>query len=153
MVLTGLGARYQGYSSAAGLSVVVGGKPSKEQKEYMKMVSEAYVISREMLKPGMVGKDNYKKVKKFFADKGGYDRYIVCPFVHTVGLHEAEGPFFGPNSEDVAQPNMTLCIDVSLWGHPTLHGIRVETAFLIREGGIEPLSPYMDKLIESQMDE
>lgn len=152
MVLMGLSARYQGYSSAAGLSVVVGGKPTTEQKDYIKLVAEAYVMSRAMLKPGMVGRDNYKTIKKFFSDKGGYERYIVCPFVHTIGLHEAESPFFGPNSDDVLKENMTVCIDSSLWGHPTLHGVRVESGFVITKSGFKPLSPYMDKLIESQMD-
>jgi Xaa-Pro aminopeptidase len=152
MVLTGLSARFEGYSSAAGFSVVVGGKPTKKQKDYIKLVAEVYVMSREMLKPGMVGRDNYKKMKKFLSDQGGYDRYIVCPFVHTVGLHEAEAPFFGPNSDDVLQENMTVCIDSSLWGHPTLNGVRVESGFLITNNGHKPLSPYMDKLIESQMD-
>jgi len=152
LLLLGLSARYQGYSSAAGLSAVVGGEPTKEQKEYIKMISEAYVMCREMLKPGMVGRDNYKKIKQYFSDKGGYERYIICPFLHTVGLHEAEAPFFGPNSDDVLEENMTVCVDVSLFGHPTLNGIRVETGFLITENGYKPFSPYMDKLIESQMD-
>lgn len=148
MVLLGISPRYQGYAAAAGYSTVVGGSPSREQKDFLKMLSEAYLISREMLKPGMVGKENYKKIKKYFADKGGYERYIVCPFVHTVGLHEAESPFFGPNSNDELKPNMTVCIDVSLWGHPKLNGGRVETGFVITESGYEPFSPYMDKLIE-----
>ncbi|MBC7333091.1 MAG: aminopeptidase P family protein [Actinobacteria bacterium] len=152
MVLLGISPRYQGYAAAAGYTTVVGGKFEKEQKDYLKMIAEAYVMTREMLKPGMIGEDNYKKVKKFFEDKGGYGKYIVCPFVHTIGLHEAEAPFFGPNSEDVLKPNMTVCIDVSLWGHPTFHGVRVETGFLITERGYEPFSPYMDKLIESLLD-
>jgi len=152
MVLIGLSARYQGYASAAGLSAVVGGKPTKEQKEYIKLVAEAYIMSREMLKPGMIGRDNYKKIKKYFSDKGGYERYIVCPFVHTIGLNEVEVPFFGPNSDDVLKENMTVCIDSSLWGHPELHGVRVESGFLITKNGCKPLSPYMDTLIESQTD-
>lgn len=148
MVLLGISPRYQGYAAAAGYSTIVGGSPTKEQKDFLKMLSEAYLVSREMLKPGMVGKENYKKIKKYFTDKGGYEKYIVCPFVHTVGLHEAESPFFGPNSGDVLKPNMTVCVDVSLWGHPKFNGSRVETGFVITENGYDPFSPYMDKLIE-----
>jgi Xaa-Pro aminopeptidase len=151
-VMLGLSARYEGYASTAGMNVIVGGKPSAEQKDYSKMIAEAYLISREMLKPGMVGKDNYARIKKYFIDRGGYDRYIVCPFVHTIGLHEAEAPFYGPNSEDVLQPGMTVCIDTSLFGHPALYGIRMETGYLITENGHEPLSPYVDSLIERQLD-
>jgi len=43
---------------------------------------------------------------------------------------------------------MTVCVDVSLFGHPILHGIRVETGFLITENGYEAFSPYVEKLIE-----
>lgn len=152
MILLGISPRYQGYASVAGYSAVVGGSPTKEQKDYLKMLAEAYVMSREMLRPGMVGKDNYKKIKKYFTDKGGYEKYIVCPFVHTVGLHEAEAPFFGPNSDDILEPNMTVCIDVSLWGHSTLNGSRVESGFLITKKGYVPFSTYMDKLIEGLLD-
>ena len=151
MVLTGCSARYEGYASAAGFSTVVGGKPSKEQKDFLKMLAEAYLITREMLKPGMVGKENYAKIKEYFADKGGYEKYVVCPFVHTCGLHEAEAPFFGPNSEDIIKPNMAINIDVSLWNVPKFNGSRFETGYIITENGKKPFSPYMDKMIENVM--
>lgn len=147
LVLLGLSARYRGYSSSAGFSQAAG-TPTKKQLDTLKMIAEAYVMCREMLKPGMVGRDNYAKIKKFFADRGGYEKYIICPFVHTIGLLEAEAPFFGPNSDDVVKPNMALSIDVSLWNVPEVHGVRVETGFKITENGYEPFSPFMDRLIE-----
>ena len=42
---------------------------------------------------------------------------------------------------------MYVCIDVSLFGHPKLHGIRMETGYVITEKGAEPLSPYIEKEI------
>lgn len=152
MVLTGCSARYEGYASAAGYSVIVGGKPSKEQKDFLKMLAESFFITKEMLKPGMVGKENYAKIKKYFSDKGGYEKYVVCPFVHTCGLNEAEAPFFGPNSTDIIQPDMAINIDVSLWNVPKFNGTRFETGYIITENGNRPFSPYMDKLIEKVMD-
>ena len=152
MVLTGCSARYGGYASAAGFSTIVGGKPNPEQKDFLKMLAEAYILTREMLKPGMIGKENYAKIKKFFADKGGYEKYVVCPFVHTCGLHEAEAPFFGPNSNDVIKPNMAINIDVSLWNVPKFNGSRFETGYIITEKSYKPFSPYMDKMIEDVMD-
>jgi len=152
MVLLGISPRYNGYAAAAGLSVVVGGNPTTEQKEYLKMIGEAYLTTREMLKPGMVGRDNYKKIKKFFADKSGHEKHIVCPFVHTIGLYEAESPFYGPNSDDVLAPGMTVCVDVSLFGHPVFSGIRAETGFLITSDGYKPFSTYLDNMIEDLID-
>ena len=72
---------------------------------------------------------------------------MLVPYVHTIGLLEAEAPFFGPNSKDLLEPNMTLCIDVSLFGHPKLYGIRAETGYVITEKGGKPFDPYMDDLI------
>lgn len=147
MVMLGISPRYRGYAAAAGYSTVVGGNPTSQQKEYLKILSEAYLATKDMLKPGMAGRNNYRQIKEFFAGRGGYEKYIVCPFVHTIGLHEAEAPFFGPHSDDVLEPGMTVCIDVSLFGHPGFHGMRLETAFLITPQGHRPFSSYMDKLI------
>jgi len=152
MVLTGCSARYEGYASAAGFTVVVGNKPTSDQKDFLKMLAEAYLITRDMLKPGMIGKENYARIKKYFADKGGYEKYVVCPFVHTCGLHEAEAPFFGPNSTDVIEPNMAINIDVSLWNVPEFNGSRLETGYIITEKGYKPFSLYMDKMIEGILD-
>jgi len=148
MLLLGISPRYEGYASSIGYTAVVGNKPTSPQKDFLKILSEAFLVTREMLKPGMVGKENYSKIKRFFSKKGNYEKYIVCPFVHTIGLNEAEAPFFGPNSEDVLKPNMTVCIDVSLWNHPIFNGSRVETGFLITKDGYKPLSNYANKLIE-----
>ena len=46
---------------------------------------------------------------------------------------EAESPFFGPNGADALHPGMTVCIDVSFFGHPTLYGARIESGFVITE--------------------
>jgi len=72
---------------------------------------------------------------------------MLVPYVHTIGLFEAEAPFFGPHSHDVLEPNMCVCIDVSLFNHPKLYGIRAETGYLITSTGCKPLDPVMDDLI------
>ena len=69
---------------------------------------------------------------------------MVCPFAHTIGLMEAEAPFFGPNSTDVLRENMTVCVDVSFFGHPQLNGLRVETGYVITKDGAKSLSPFME---------
>jgi Xaa-Pro aminopeptidase len=68
------------------------------------------------------------------------------PFVHTIGINEAEAPFFGPRSLDVLKPGMTVCIDVSYFGHPEFHGVRIETGYEITEKGPVPMSPKMDRV-------
>jgi Xaa-Pro aminopeptidase len=62
---------------------------------------------------------------------------------------EAEAPFFGPNSTDVIVPGMTVCVDVSFFGHPELHGVRIETGYEITETGVRPFSPEMEQVLLS----
>lgn len=146
IVLAGVGPRYHGYSSAAGCSMVVGGKLSREQQQYFHDVATAFRITKEQLKPGNMGRAIDKAPREYLKKKG-YGSYQLVPYVHTIGLNEADRPFFGPNSKDVLEANMTVCIDVSLFGHPGLYGIRMETGYLITEDGAEPLSGYMENMI------
>ena len=46
----------------------------------------------------------------------------------------------------VLQPGMTVCIDVSFFGHSEFNGARIETGYEITKHGIVPLSPKMDKI-------
>ena len=64
---------------------------------------------------------------------------------------EAERPFFGPNGTDVLQPGSIVSIDISIFGHPQHHGVRVETGYRITETGYEPLSPEMNARLEKEL--
>jgi len=55
--------------------------------------------------------------------------------------------FFGPHSDDALRPGMTVCIDVSVFSVPEVHGVRFESGYLMTEGEAEPLSPFMDQKI------
>ena len=145
-VMLGLSPRFNGYAGVAGYTTVVGGKPGEAQRRCINDMIEAYRITKSNLKPGMVGKDINAATHEFVTRRG-YGKNIVCPFAHTIGLMEAEAPFFGPNSRDVLQPGMTVCIDVSVFSVPEVNGVRFETGYLITERGPEPLSLYMDQKI------
>ena len=109
------------------------------------MLREAFVMTKKMLVPGKTGREIDAPARAYFEEKG-MSKYLVCPFVHTIGIHEAEAPFFGPNSVDVLVPGMTVCVDVSFFGHPEFNGVRIETGYEITENGAVPFSPKMDKL-------
>jgi len=145
-VMLGLSPRYNGYAGVFGYTMVVGGKPSEAQRSCLHDLVEAYRITRENLRPGMWGREIDATTREFLTQRG-YKKYLVCPFVHTIGLMEAEAPFFGPHSDDVLRPGMTVCIDVSVFSVPEVHGVRFESGYLITEGGAEPLSPSMDQKI------
>ena len=60
--------------------------------------------------------------------------------------NDQESPFFGPASNDVLVPGMTVCVDVSFFGHPEFHGARIETGYEITAKGPVPMSSKMDRI-------
>lgn len=145
-VMLGISPRWKGYCGVVGNTIVAGNKPTSKQKDCLKHLSEAMKLTKAQLFPGKIGKEIDAPARLYF-NKTGYLKYLVCPFCHTIGLHEAESPFFGPNSKDELKSGMTVCIDVSFFGHPEFNGVRIETGYEITEKGPVPMSPYVDKLL------
>lgn len=143
LVMIGMAPKVNGYAGVVGDVLPVSGRYTRRQQECLKYLREAFALTREQLVPGRVGKEIDKPARACFA-KHDLLRYLVCPFVHTIGLHEAEAPFFGPNSKDVLEPGMTVCVDVSFFGHPEFNGVRIETGYEITDKGAVPLSPKLD---------
>jgi|LSQX01.2.fsa_nt_gb Xaa-Pro aminopeptidase len=143
--MIGLAPRINGYAGTFSNTLPVSGEYTKEQKDCINILREAYRLTRAMLKPGMRGIEIDAPARKLFTE-AGLIQYLVCPFAHTVGLMEAESPFFGPNGADALHPGMTVCIDVSFFGHPTLYGARIESGFVITEDGCEPLCREADEM-------
>ena len=111
-----------------------------------KYLTEAFCLTKEQLVPGKIGREIDAPARKYFS-KHALSKYLVCPFAHTIGLHEAESPFFGPNSDDVLKPGMTVSVDVSFFGHPEFYGVRIETGYEITDKGLVPMSPKMDRVL------
>jgi len=146
MVMLGISPRWKGYSGVFGDTLPVSGEFTPAQKECLKHMREVLYLTREQLKPGKIGKEVDAPGRAYF-EKIGYLKYLVCPFAHTIGIMEAEAPFFGPNSTDMIQPGMTICVDVSIFGHPEFNGIRIETGYEITENGAVPLSEEMERIL------
>lgn len=144
MVMLGIAPRVNGYAGTFGHTVPVSGEYTPEQKKCLTDMIEVMKVTKSMLRIGNTGRQIDAEGRKLY-DKGGYLKYLVCPFAHTMGLMEAEAPFFGPNSDDVLQKNMIVNVDVSFFGHPVLNGLRVETCYVITERGAEPLCPEFEE--------
>jgi Xaa-Pro aminopeptidase len=150
LVMVGIAPRTNGYAGVVGDTLAVSGTYTKRQKECVNYLREAFRLTRALLKPGVSGREIDVPARKSFI-KNGLIKYLVCPFVHTIGLMEAEGPFFGPNSDDVLAAGMTVCVDVSFFGHPEFHGARIETGYEITENGYKSLCPEMDALFSEDV--
>jgi Xaa-Pro aminopeptidase len=145
MVMIGLAPKVNGYAGVMGDALPVSGKYTTRQKECIKYLREAFCLTKEQLVAGKTGREIDAPARAYFK-KHKLTKYLVCPFVHTIGLHEAESPFFGPGSGDMLAPGMTVCVDVSFFGHPEFHGVRIETGYEITKKGAAPFSPKMDKI-------
>ncbi|MBQ8283660.1 MAG: aminopeptidase P family protein [Clostridia bacterium] len=144
MVMLGIAPRINGYAGTFGHTVPVSGEYTPEQRKCLIDMIEVMKDTKAMLKIGNSGREIDAAGRRLY-EKGGYLKYMVCPFAHTMGLLEAEAPFFGPTSDDKLEKNMIVNVDVSFFGHPTLHGLRVETCYVITENGAEPLCPWFEE--------
>ena len=142
LVMIGIAPRFNGYAGTFGDTIPVNGVYTQKQKDLLNHMRETFRLTRDMLKPGMSGKE-IDVPGRLYYEKHGLSDYIVCPFAHSIGLMEAESPFFGPNGDFILVPGMTVMVDVSFFGHPDLHGGRIETGFVITENDCRPLSPKM----------
>ena len=145
MVMLGIAPKCKGYAGVAG-DTAIAGTATEKQKECLRNLSKALCLTKAMLLPGNTGREIDVPARRLYEELG-WVKYIVCPFAHTIGLHEAEAPFFGPNSNDVAKPGMTVCLDISFFGHPEFNGTRIETGYEITGDGPVAMSPKMDKYL------
>ena len=143
LVMIGIAPRVNGYAGTFGDTLPVSGEYTQLQKDLINHMRETLRLTKAELKPGVTGRQIDVPGRKYY-EKHGLDKYIVCPFAHSIGLMEAEAPFFGPNGDFELVPGMTVMVDVSFFNHPELHGARIETGYVITENGCAPLSLEMD---------
>jgi Xaa-Pro aminopeptidase len=147
-VLIDIGPVYHGYCADICRTVVVGGRPTPEQRKVYGAYRDAQRQVLEMLGPGKRGMDIDQLAAKVVTERG-YGEYYVRGFAHGVGLGFEETPFPTIFPEDTVEPlpaNATLAV-----GHPTLAvpgvgGFRVEDTVVIAETGVEVLTKYPKEL-------
>lgn len=146
LVMIGIAPKVRGYAGVVGDALPVSGKYTRKQAEAINHLKEVFRLTKAQLVPGNTGREIDAPGRAYY-EKHGLLKYLVCPFAHTIGLHEAEAPFFGPNGTDPLKPGMAVCIDISFFGHPEWHGLRIETGYEITAKGPKPLSKKMDRLL------
>lgn len=145
LVMIGISPKVSGYAGVVGDTLPVSGTYTPAQQVCIDHLKNAFQLAKAQLIPGKTGREIDAPTRAYFTEHG-FSPYLVCPFVHTIGLHEAESPFFGPHSDDVLTEGMMVCIDISFFGHPEYNGVRIETSYEIGPDGPIALSPSMDAL-------
>lgn len=148
LAMVGIAPKVNGYAGVVGHTLPVSGQYTASQTELLEHLKGVFRLTKAQLTPGRMGCEIDAPGRAYY-EKHGLLKYLVCPFAHTIGLHEAEAPFFGPHSHDVLKPGMAVCIDVSFFGHPEWNGARIETGYEITENGSVPFSEKMDAELAS----
>src|SRR5690606_41094302 len=91
LVMVGISPKVNGYAGVVGDVFAVSGKYTERQQIGINSLKEAFKRTREGLKAGRTGKELDAPARAYFEEQQ-LSQYLVCPFVHTIGLHEAESP-------------------------------------------------------------
>jgi len=138
IVSLGVSPRFEGYTSALGRTVVAG-RPRPEQIAFLDEGHRAFEIAVEHLRAGQPAKSLEDAVVDQLKRAGLYD-YLCYSVLHGIGLTEVLDEKV-PRGEQPMLPRTTLMIDVGLFFHPTHHGLRHESPFIIRgDGTIEHMT-------------
>ena len=146
MTFIQIGARYGGYASTIGRSVVFG-RATEEQKN---LIQAGYAIQEAVigaLRAGRPAREVALLHKQLVNDLGYGDYYLYGPF-HGNGLMEGEAPWIETDSDYDLAENMTFCADIFLGNSVKKHGLRVEDVVRVTKDGAENLTHYPRELFE-----
>ncbi len=130
-------ARYEGYCAPIARLVHVG-EPPAPLRTAIDVALEAQRRSVAALRPG-VACNVVDAAARSLLDEHGYAKYCAYGVGHSVGLQEFEPPYCGPSNVEVLEASMIMSIDVPMFFAPW-GGFRFEDAFLVTEGGAEPMT-------------
>jgi Xaa-Pro aminopeptidase len=133
-----------GYRSDFTNTLVVGGKPTADQRRLFDACTAAIAAGERELKPGAACQTVYDAVRGRLADAGLADQFPHHAG-HGLGLGHPEAPFFVRQSSEtlVAGDVVTLEPGVYVDG---VGGIRIEHNYVITPAGFERLSNHVISL-------
>ncbi len=139
VVVIDIGAKHKGYSSDLCRTAFTG-KPSEEQKKFLKLMLAAQRAVFDAAKPGVITGDVYGAAEKMFAAYG-YDKLIPGDIGYGSGLRQSEFfPMVCRSGQDVLQPGMVLAVFQTTAYLSRIGGVRVEDQIVIQEKGYHRLS-------------
>ncbi|WP_115728707.1 M24 family metallopeptidase [Actinomyces culturomici] len=144
IVQLNLSAKIDGYSPSIGMPVSMG-PISGEKREIVEFVREMHMWTERKLAPGLVAADIAKAFEAEFNRRGMGAAFLYGP-CHGLGLIEVEAPWMETTSDYRLEPQMTFQIDT--FGMGSAFGCRWEKPIVVRDKGIDLLSPQLPEIIE-----
>jgi Xaa-Pro aminopeptidase len=147
MIMYALAVQYEGYIASDEWPYVAGGRPNKEQAEFISHLVAAEDLGVKSIRAGVVQGEVVRKIRDYFRDNG-LEEYDLYPPIHGNGLAEAESPYPDENSKAEFLPGTGFNFDVSLFGHPKVGSNRIEEGFIVTKDGLLTLSKLISSLRE-----
>ena len=145
LVVIDLGAKYQGYSSDLCRTAFTG-KPSAEQKKFLKLLLQAQEAAFQAARPNVKSGEVYAAAERVLAEYG-YDRYLPGDIGYGSGLRQSEFfPVILKNGQDVLLPGMVVAMFQTTAYLRQIGGIRVEDQIVIQQNGYAKFSKIPQKM-------
>ncbi len=134
MVMLGVAPRYNGYTSASGRTVVAG-PAGLAQLELLDHAAYALQLAAAELREGNEAR-NVDLVPRQYLREHGLGEFHMYGVGHGIGLTECqEWKTATAASEYVLPRGICMQLDIGLFNHPDLYGLRLEEPFVITHDG------------------
>lgn len=143
LVILDIGGVYKGYFSDIATTVIVG-KKDLEKQRVIDTAKKALDAALKKIRPGVKGKEIDLAAREI-TTKAGYEKNHIYGCCHGVGLQHCEPPFFGPNTEQIAEENMVFNVDLGLFNFD-FGGVRLESGVFVAGSGNEIFEIETSKL-------
>jgi Xaa-Pro aminopeptidase len=138
-VVIDLGATWEGYASDL-CRTTFAGKPSENQKAFLRVVLQAQEAAASVLRDGSVAGDVFNAAHDIFL-KHDLGRFLPDDIGYGVGLRQSEFlPIIERNSTAILRENMVVALLQTTAFKKDLGGLRVEDAFRVTQDGSERLT-------------
>jgi Xaa-Pro aminopeptidase len=148
LVMLGVSPRYHGYTSALGRTVAAGGC-SPEQRTFLEHGAHALELAAAALVSGGPAREIDLAARRYLGSVG-VGVYHTDGVGHGLGLSECREWQTATAVSDYDLPTgIAMMLDVGLFGHPGLHGLRHENPYLIgNDGEVERLTDLPVRIYE-----
>ncbi len=119
-------------------------EPTPKQREVYGILLEALVAGEEALRPGVRACDVDAAVRGVIA-KAGYGENFYHHSGHAYGVFQQEKPYLIPAETTTLEAGMILTLEPGIY-LPGWGGMRLESNYLISQGGLERLDNYPNSI-------